>query len=112
MTPYGCGRDNRRLRPSHPAIIPLRRRHIVPRQRQRVAAAGELDLVIAHAAALERRGRAGEVEGRSEEHTSELQSLIRISYAVLCLKKKTKNNNNQHSNTRIQTQAHKNVTQI
>src|SRR3546814_4447545 len=31
--------------------------------------------------------------GRSEEHTSELQSLMRISYAVFCLKKKkTKNN--------------------
>src|SRR3546814_10835746 len=28
---------------------------------------------------------------RSEEHTSELQSLIRISYAVFCLKKKKKN---------------------
>src|SRR3546814_7785327 len=28
--------------------------------------------------------------GRSEEHTSELQSLMRISYAVLCLKKKNK----------------------
>src|SRR3546814_9059710 len=28
-------------------------------------------------------------EGRSEEHTSELKSLMRISYAVLCLKKKT-----------------------
>src|SRR3546814_9607937 len=28
-------------------------------------------------------------EGRSEEHTSELQSLMRISYAVCCLKKKT-----------------------
>src|SRR3546814_6929797 len=28
-------------------------------------------------------------EGRSEEHTSELQSLMRISYAVFCLKKKT-----------------------
>src|SRR3546814_9487892 len=27
--------------------------------------------------------------GRSEEHTSELQSLMRISYAVVCLKKKT-----------------------
>src|SRR3546814_8313375 len=27
--------------------------------------------------------------GRSEEHTSELQSLMRISYAVFCLKKKT-----------------------
>src|SRR3546814_7361929 len=31
---------------------------------------------------------------RSEEHTSELQSLMRISYAVFCLKKK-KNNNNE-----------------
>src|SRR3546814_2678479 len=30
---------------------------------------------------------------RSEEHTSELQSLMRISYAVLCLKKKTNNKN-------------------
>src|SRR3546814_3409289 len=29
---------------------------------------------------------------RSEEHTSELQSLMRISYAVFCLKKKKKNN--------------------
>src|SRR3546814_5985936 len=33
---------------------------------------------------------------RSEEHTSELQSLMRISYAVFCLKKKT----NEHRNTR------------
>src|SRR3546814_9667716 len=31
---------------------------------------------------------------RSEEHTSELQSLMRISYAVFCLKKKTNNNIN------------------
>src|SRR3546814_8366550 len=30
---------------------------------------------------------------RSEEHTSELQSLMRISYAVFCLKKKTRQNN-------------------
>src|SRR3546814_6120250 len=29
-----------------------------------------------------------QAEGRSEEHTSELQSLMRISYAVFCLKKK------------------------
>src|SRR3546814_1486246 len=29
-------------------------------------------------------------DGRSEEHTSELQSLMRISYAVFCLKKQTK----------------------
>src|SRR3546814_8619850 len=34
--------------------------------------------------------RLGETQtGRSEEHTSELQSLMRISYAVFCLKKKT-----------------------
>src|SRR3546814_9857286 len=33
------------------------------------------------------------ITGRSEEHTSELQSLMRISYAVFCLKKKTKHNN-------------------
>src|SRR3546814_1846186 len=32
-----------------------------------------------------------ELGRRSEEHTSELQSLMRISYAVFCLKKKTKN---------------------
>src|SRR3546814_7072500 len=35
------------------------------------------------------RQRAG-AEYRSEEHTSELQSLMRISYAVFCLKKKNK----------------------
>src|SRR3546814_8455966 len=34
---------------------------------------------------------------RSEEHTSELQSLMRISYAVFCLKKKKKQNQNQHT---------------
>src|SRR3546814_1330935 len=32
---------------------------------------------------------------RSEEHTSELQSLMRISYAVFCLKKKNKHNTKQ-----------------
>src|SRR3546814_9030412 len=32
---------------------------------------------------------------RSEEHTSELQSLMRISYAVFCLKKKKNNKSNQ-----------------
>src|SRR3546814_9424812 len=47
---------------------------------------------------------------RSEEHTSELQSLMRISYAVFCLKKKKRqyiyHNNNtrtkqQHQNTQV-----------
>src|SRR3546814_4229968 len=34
------------------------------------------------------------LESRSEEHTSELQSLMRISYAVFCLKKKKKSTKN------------------
>src|SRR3546814_5929965 len=36
---------------------------------------------------------------RSEEHTSELQSLMRISYAVFCLKKKKKKHKNSKHNT-------------
>src|SRR3546814_5346643 len=46
---------------------------------------------IALAEALHRREHLGEIlveVERSEEHTSELQSLMRISYAVFCLKKK------------------------
>src|SRR3546814_8426709 len=40
------------------------------------------------------------LQGRSEEHTSELQSLMRISYAVFCLKKKhlTVSSHNSHNN--------------
>src|SRR3546814_10733918 len=37
---------------------------------------------------IPRLGRTRPRRGRSEEHTSELQSLMRISYAVFCLKKK------------------------
>src|SRR3546814_1504227 len=39
----------------------------------------------------------GEPLGRSEEHTSELRSLMRISYAVFCLKKK----NNTHTDNKL-----------
>src|SRR3546814_4074647 len=39
--------------------------------------------------------------GRSEEHTSELQSLMRISYAVFCLKKKKKKKNTHLNHIRI-----------
>src|SRR3546814_1786156 len=40
---------------------------------------------------------------RSEEHTSELQSLMRISYAVFCLKKKKKSKRTQHKLQTIKT---------
>src|SRR3546814_1513765 len=67
-----------------------------PRQRgealqQRIGIAQRLRHLIEHRRLLKRT--------RSEEHTSELQSLMRISYAVFCLKKKkqtTKNINNKH----------------
>src|SRR3546814_10251469 len=69
-------------------------------RRGKVAAVG----VARHARKISRRQRilaaaeSGEarhpVGHRSEEHTSELQSLMRISYAVFCLKKKKQNNSN------------------
>src|SRR3546814_1435423 len=40
---------------------------------------------------------------RSEEHTSELQSLMRISYAVFCLKKK-KNNSIRQTESKLKTE--------
>src|SRR3546814_6868404 len=44
------------------------------------------------------------IGARSEEHTSELQSLMRISYAVFCLKKKKKETNTPiHKHTLINT---------
>src|SRR3546814_6570480 len=54
---------------------------------------------------LRARIESGEIAGpriltamRSEEHTSELQSLMRISYAVFCLKKKKENTHNTANN--------------
>src|SRR3546814_6487147 len=51
-------------------------------------------------------GLTGKDHWRSEEHTSELQSLMRISYAVFCLKKKT---NSQRENSEIKDMI---ITQI
>src|SRR3546814_10478581 len=49
-------------------------------------------------------------EGRSEEHTSELQSLMRISYAVSCLKKKTQNTTRHtQTNYKSETDKHNNT---
>src|SRR3546814_10622890 len=74
---------------------------------QRIGARGAADQIVAgssrgddHALSLQgqHRSRAllgrhrARTGGRSEEHTSELQSLMRISYAVFCLKKKKRAN--------------------
>src|SRR3546814_8746885 len=50
------------------------------------------------------RSQAGHCRHRSEEHTSELQSLMRISYAVFCLKKK------KYNNTRAKQKQHHKTT--
>src|SRR3546814_3021843 len=67
-------------------VDPARSRPVVAAAR----VAGSLERLtgLPHAE-VDRRMRS--VPGRSEEHTSELQSLMRISYAVFCLKKKNKN---------------------
>src|SRR3546814_6070311 len=56
-------------------------------------------------AAVHRHHVAGQRIGRSEEHTSELQSLMRISYAVFCLKKK--NTPTRYSNNTNELKTHK-----
>src|SRR3546814_10489804 len=53
-------------------------------------AAGEAKAILAGISALRNAALDAAGEPRSEEHTSELQSLMRISYAVFCLKKKIK----------------------
>src|SRR3546814_970230 len=48
----------------------------------------------------------GDVQARSEEHTSELQSLMRISYAVFCLKKKKNTIHNSEKTITTNTISH------
>src|SRR3546814_4683450 len=51
----------------------------------------QIDMIVAEALDFIKRGHRNiPIWSRSEEHTSELQSLMRISYAVFCLKKKKK----------------------
>src|SRR3546814_6457708 len=52
---------------------------------------------VAHAYGIADLRRCGKVQ-RSEEHTSELQSLMRITYAVFCLKKKNQQITNKTNN--------------
>src|SRR3546814_9060995 len=86
---------SRRMDQPLPALPHRHRRDAVPRERSVHFCRRGRQLVekrrhVARLAALFRRTGADRV-GRSEEHTSELQSLMRISYAVFCLKKKHNN---------------------
>src|SRR3546814_6032452 len=66
--------------------------------------------LLAHLIASEEQGFMSP-GGRSEEHTSELQSLMRISYAVFCLKKKNKPTTKAYTST-LQTIIRTYWTQI
>src|SRR3546814_6679466 len=72
-----------------------------------------INLGVAHAfarcgARIAVLSRSQDKVDRSEEHTSELQSLMRISYAVFCLKKKKhKQNNIHHEVTKRNITRHK-----
>src|SRR3546814_11634604 len=70
--------------PARPGLL----HHVRPRHHRAGPLGGGLG--TGRRAAAGDRGR----HPRSEEHTSELQSLMRISYAVFCLKKKNTHNNN------------------
>src|SRR3546814_5481643 len=84
-------------RPLDHAVVHQRRIEVVlaaARHEGVVEARRELGLRARVHPGVERR--AAPVD-RSEEHTSELQSLMRISYAVFCLKKKIPHNNLHHA---------------
>src|SRR3546814_1302109 len=63
--------------------------HVVPRS-FRICAANRASLPCAQATPTSSRSTRNNCADRSEEHTSELQSLMRTTYAVFCLKKKNK----------------------
>src|SRR3546814_3147168 len=69
---------------SHTAEQLMRLLRLPTRRDERITS----DDILALAEAGTRSGVLARGEQRSEEHTSELQSLMRISYAVFCLKKK------------------------
>src|SRR3546814_9189016 len=77
-----------RRRPLHRAQL---REVVHPRLPGRGAESADVGIAAKHVEAVDDEGNAF---GRSEEHTSELQSLKRTSYAVFCLKKKKKHKTN------------------
>src|SRR3546814_2403185 len=78
------------------AVVDSALRHL-PRLARRIEPLADEDTAVAVG---EHHARAGAV--RSEEHTSELQSLMRSSYDVFCLKKK-KHTNSQHRTQHTRT---------
>src|SRR3546814_3639045 len=77
------------------------RRRVTRRALLRAGGRPAIFVPIPHGGSREEQRRNAE---RSEEHTSELQSLMRISYAVFCLKKKKHASHNTHPYRERRTQ--------
>src|SRR3546814_3948760 len=90
----GASPDRRRVAAQVAIELAGRRGHRLRKQQIDEALGRRLRLVVGETGPFVRFDEHVLGLVRSEEHTSELQSLMRISYAVFCLKKKT---NNQHS---------------
>src|SRR3546814_10734296 len=86
------------IQPALPGVVVTPRPGVATRVLLPMAAAGEIEGVLRRDGGnpieglrvepVDAEGRVRAATLRSEEHTSELQSLMRISYAVFCLKKK------------------------
>src|SRR3546814_4362829 len=98
-----CGHDRRSefcviSRPevaTPPALLALPGAYSTPDSRKTSTASSVLGMFAPSATHLTLLATSWRASWRSEEHTSELQSLMRISYAVFCLKKKKHMNNNE-----------------
>src|SRR3546814_1134106 len=85
--------------PPHDAYTPNQTILIVAQPARRIFIGNKPAVIVDYRISIDVKKRTSLTDldifvARSEEHTSELQSLMRISYAVFCLKKKT----NQHTN--------------
>src|SRR3546814_10665471 len=83
---FECDHDDQRVL-EH--VVVERAECLGQKERQEAALRKQGKLVVGHPLHSV-ISRPAQCNGRSEEHTSELQSLMRISYAVFCLKKKNK----------------------
>src|SRR3546814_5690275 len=104
-TPFRSGQQGARVLPRYPRRQ-ARRRTARPRRgadREEGRAVRPEGIPRPLCRRAPRIDRAQEQIERSEEHTSELQSLMRISYAVFCLKKKNNNKPARTTNTQPTT---------
>src|SRR3546814_1316527 len=93
--------DQAAARPTAPRVDPCRGGHYIPEAElapEKTALKKGDDEAIEH-----RLQGLGDQGSRSEEHTSELQSLMRISYAVFCLKKKKEKTYHTHTTNHQET---------